>query len=187
MYWIWPSRFYNQRFWLQKEAILDALKLATAVELALKTFRAFPGAQSVARGVVFLVLVITLTMVWAVSGPELDFDTLAGKLQPRIVNGTVWVFTVIAMLILWYRLPVDAFHKAILTGFVPYLLVFTAALQLFTSYGWDLSVSMINRYLYPLAYIVLLSYWTWSAWQPVRAPVRPRRSANDAPGLVQSA
>ena len=32
-------------------------------------------------------------------------------LQPRVLNGSIWLFTAIAALILWYRLPVDPFHK----------------------------------------------------------------------------
>ena len=48
-----------------------------------------------------------------------NYAVLAAQIQPRILNGTIWVFTSQAALILWYRLPVDSFRKAILIGLIP--------------------------------------------------------------------
>ena len=62
---------------------------------------------------------IIYVAVVAVPTGDHNYAVLAAQIQPRILNGTIWVFTSQAALILWYRLPVDSFHKAILIGFIP--------------------------------------------------------------------
>jgi hypothetical protein len=69
---------------------------------------------------------------------------------------------------------VDRFHKAILTGFVPYLLVFTIGLNAIDSYGWSDSVRKTVNYVHTSAYILLLAYWARAAWAPLTAPVVAR-------------
>jgi hypothetical protein len=41
---VWPQRFYTGTFWERKETALDFMRFAVAIELAYRTFRAFPGA-----------------------------------------------------------------------------------------------------------------------------------------------
>jgi hypothetical protein len=174
----WPGRFYFKLFWLMKEVLINALRFGVALELSFRTFRAFPGARSTARGVVLLLLAVTCVTVVAVSGDNSHgaasgpptFELIAGRIQPRLLNGTIWLFAAIAATILWYRLPVDPFHKAILIGFVPYLLIFTTGLNILDSYGWDLrsSVNVVQVG----AYIALMAYWAHAAWLPAAAPVQ---------------
>ena len=181
---LWPEHFYKRMFWLWKEILNNALRFGVALELAFRTFRAFPGARSTARGVVLLLLAVTLVTIVAVSGDASSGTTLgppsleqiAGRIQPRLLNGTIWLFTAIAATILWYRLPVDAFHKAILIGFVPYLLIFTAGLNLLDSYGWDQALRTHINYAHTGAYYLLMAYWVRAAWLPASDPVRPRET-----------
>src|SRR5713226_3351038 len=91
-------------------------------------------------------------------------SNVGGRIQPRLLNGTIWLFAAIAATILWYRLPVDPFHKAILIGFVPYLLIFTTGLNILDSYGWDLRTSV--NYAQVGAYVALMAYWAHAAWSP---------------------
>jgi hypothetical protein len=179
----WPERFYFKLFWLMKEVLINALRFGVALELSFRTFRAFPGARSTARGVVLLLLAVTFVTVVAVSGdsnhsaasPPPTVELIAGRIEPRLLNGTIWLFAAIAATILWYRLPVDHFHKAILIGFVPYLLVFTTGLNILDSYGWDLrsSVNVVQVG----AYIALMAYWAHAAWLPIADPVQaPERT-----------
>jgi hypothetical protein len=93
------------------------------------------------------------------------------RLQPRLLYGTIWLLTGIAALILWYRLPVDSMHKAILLGWVPYLLIFTAGLNLAEAYGWDELIPKVN-YVHITAYYLLLVYWARAAWAPVGVQAR---------------
>ncbi len=173
--------FYSRDFWMLKELTLNLLKFAVALELAFRTFRSFPGARSTARSVMFLLVAVTLVSVVAVAAQvsainlEDRVNQIIGRLQPRVLNGTVWLFTGMAVLILWYRLPVDTFHKAILTGFVPYLLIFTIGLNALDSYGWNIR-DLIN-YVHTTAYLLLLAYWAWAAWAPLAVPAVARGPA----------
>ncbi len=160
---VWPSQFYRLDFWLFKESAYGLLKFAIALELAYRTFHAFPGAEATARRVLFSVMVATSLAVFAVSSPNAELAGVAGHVLPRVLNGTVWVFTAIAALILWYRLPVQPLHKAILVGFVPFLLVFTVAMNALNALGWQHQV--VTSYGHTVAYVVLVGYWNVAAWQ----------------------
>jgi hypothetical protein len=41
----WPASFYTPGFWMAKQLVYDAVKLGLALELAWRTFSAFPGAS----------------------------------------------------------------------------------------------------------------------------------------------
>jgi hypothetical protein len=166
----WPRTFKTWDFWVLKESIHNILKFGIALELTVRTFRAFPAARKTAAGLVLAVLVLTWVSVG--TGPELEAahtKELALSLQPYVLAGTLWLFIAISTLILWYRLPVTPLHKALLLGFVPYLLIFTVAINLLRSFGGD--VRALAGYLKNVAYQILLAYWTYAAWR--RWPRRP--------------
>jgi hypothetical protein len=173
---VWPRQFFTHDFWQGKENVLNLLRFGMALELAYRTFRAFPGALATLRWALLLVLVTTLAAVIAVSGAGTD-QSFIGDLQPRVLNGSIWLFTAIAALILWYRLPVEAFHKAVLLSYVPFLLVFTvsmnawAALAAWTTAGWQ--KAWYITYAYQCAYLALMVHWSYAAWRPVELPARP--------------
>ena len=61
----WPARFYNPSFWVLKQGVYDALKMAVALELAWRAFEAFPGAMRTARRAVLALLAVsTLVLFW---------------------------------------------------------------------------------------------------------------------------
>jgi hypothetical protein len=173
----WPRQFYTTDFWQGKENALNLLRFAMALELAYRTFRAFPGALATLRWVLLLVLAATLFAVIAVSGGATDFRSFMADLQPRVLNGSIWLFTAIAALILWYRLPVHPFHKAILLTYVPFLLVFTVSmnawteLAAWTAAGWPRAWFVTHSY--QVAYLALMIYWSYAAWRRVEEPARP--------------
>lgn len=169
---LWPERFFRWDFWILKEAALNLLKFAIALELALRAFRAFPGARATARRVLFGVLAVTYLGVLAVPVQTANYAIQASQVQIRILNGTVWLFTGISALILWYRLPVEPMQKAILIGFVPYLLVFTVAMNALEAFGWHLRE--YASYAQALAYVLLTGYWCRAVWRP---EVTTRRTA----------
>ncbi len=177
---LWPERFHTTAFWILTQVLINAFRFGVALELSFRTFQAFPGARSTARGVLLLLLAVTLVTVIAVSGDDNHgavsgpptFQLIAGRIQPRLLNGTIWLFTAIAATILWYRLPVDPFHKAILVGFVPYLLIFTTGLNLLDSYSWDPGLQTYVSYAQTGAYFFLMAYWARTAWLPATAPVQ---------------
>ncbi len=166
---VWPDTFFVPSFYLLKQALYDCLRLAIAVELAYRTFQAFPGAQSTARRVVFALLTVTsVALIGVPSGlsngsPGL-YDTALKEWEPRVMTGTIWLMNGVALLVIWYRVPIQAYHKAILLGFVAYLLTFTTLLRLLQIYDWD--VLPIIQSTEPAAFFVLVGWWAWAAWQP---------------------
>jgi hypothetical protein len=170
----WPERFYNSVFWQTKETALNLIRFAMALELAWRTFRAFPGALATVRWALLFVLAVTFLAVVAVSGSGTNYDSFLAELHPRVLNGSIWLFTAIAGLILWYRLPVNAFHKAVLLSYVPYLLVFTATMNVLGSLSgkhWEGGAAVL--YANQAAYLALMAYWARAAWRRVEVPTRP--------------
>jgi hypothetical protein len=182
--------FYSRSFWLIEQLAINLARFAVALELAFRTFRSVPGARGTARGVLFLLIAVTLVSVVAVTpqisaiDPDDQVTLTIGRLQPRVLNGTVWLLTGMAVLILWYRLPVDRFHKAILTGLVPYLLIFSIGLNAMHSYGWSDTVRETMNYVDTSAYLLLLAFWARAAWAPLAAPAVAR---GPAPALERQA
>jgi hypothetical protein len=88
--------------------------------------------------------------------------------MPRVLNGTIWLFAGLTILILWYRLPVHWFQKAILLSYVPYLLVFTLAMNALGEMGWQRAAWA--DWLRMLAYFCLLLFWNYAAWRREPSP-----------------
>jgi hypothetical protein len=167
------TKFYSWDFWLLKETVHSLLKFAIALELTLRTFRAFPAARRTAAGLLLGVLLLTwLSVAFApaaptkVPGPPDFAKELAWKIQPYVLAGTVWLFIAISVLILWYRLPVVPLHKALLLGFVPWLLIFNVAMNLLSG-----GKGGIANYVKNPVYLALIAYWTLVAWR--RGPPSP--------------
>jgi hypothetical protein len=162
--------------WLIHQAVTAGLRFAVAIAVAVSVFRNFPGAVVTARRVTFMVLGLTLVAVLSLPAAQPTYTDIVAVVIPRIANGTVWLFTAIAALVLWYRLPLSKLQKAILVGFAPYLLVFTVTMNLLSSVGWH--VRAYVGYADTLAYLALLTYWSGVAWRAeAREALDPRRRA----------
>jgi len=163
----WPDRFFQPWFWIVRAGLYDALKVAITLELAYRTFQAFPGAQATARRVVFALLVATTVVLVAVPWDS-SYGAALFEWEPRVLTGTIWLLNALAVVVIWYRVPIHPYHKAILLGFVPYLLVFTILLRLLRHYGWD--ILPVVQAADPAAYMLLMGWWAWAAWEPEAAP-----------------
>lgn len=160
----WPGA-WSETVWLAQTNVVNALRFAMAIEMAARTFAAFPGARSTLRPALLAMLGLTLGLVLAIPSANPDYRTILEQLQPRLINGTVWLFTTIAALILWYRLPVLAFQKSVLLAYVPYLLFELVYLRGLMAVGWRVDAL---PYLYQLAYLVLACFWVRAAWRADR-------------------
>lgn len=163
---VWPSRFYRADFWMMKQALYDAAKVVVALELAYRVVRAFPGAMRTAR-LSALTLLAGSTLV-IVGGPWAAGYRAMAEWQPRMVLGVVSLFTVTALVVLWYNLPVRYWHRALLMGFSAYLLVFTVVLNVLRTQGWAM-VSWLGL-ADAGAYLMLTMWWAVAAWAPEVAP-----------------
>lgn len=165
---LWPRQFYTLSFWFAKEITLNGLIFATGLEFGFRTLRSLAGARSSARLVVFLVLLaagVAVLPVW----PG-DPQQQAQVLQARLLNGSVWLFSGLAAVTLWYRLPIRSLQKAVLVGFAAYLLIVTAGfagLQSATSPETWHAIRPIVSSALGLAFLVLMAYWLSLIWRPV--------------------
>ena len=178
VYHLGPA-WYSPNFYQVKEVILNFLRFAMALEIGLRIFRAFPGAMATARRLVFLVLLATLVAILLVDVQ--GYQTFIKDVQPRILNGSVWLFSGLAGLILWYRLPLKPFYKGIVLSYVPYLLASTALTSTMAARNFRNSdnLQLFNQ----LAYVVLVVYWNHVIWRRDR----PTPAAGDSTGLSATA
>lgn len=163
----WPEAFRTQEFWLLKQGAYDVLKLLIAVELGYRAVQAFPGAAAGARAAALVVLAASLGVI--LSGGWLSSYHVQYDWQPQIQMAAVWMFALVALLVAWYHLPMDGWHRAIVMGFAPYLLLFVALLSVLERQGWKAwqAMSLIDS----AAYLALSCWWAWAAWQPATVPV----------------
>jgi len=182
---LWPRYFFTQPFWVAKEAAIHLLRFAVILELTYRTFQAFPSARSSARMLALVVLGGTFVILLAGAGNLGEPGTtpplgpVISRVQPMVLNGSVWLLTAMAGLILWYRLPVHPWHKAIIMGLVVYLLVFSTSLSWIESRGWA-EREFANHFM-RAGYLSLLAYWAVAAWRRAEAPIHPPAGIQDAP------
>jgi hypothetical protein len=167
----WPDAFRTHEFWLLKQGAYDVLKLLIAIELGYRAVRAFPGAAAGARAAALVGLTASLGVI--LTGGWLTSYHAQYEWQPQIQMAAVWMFALVALLVAWYHLPMDGWHRAIVMGFAPYLLLFVALLSVLERQGWKAwqAMSLIDS----AAYLALVCWWAWASWQPAPAPV-PREA-----------
>ena len=162
----WPDVFFNYEFWMRRQALFDVLKLLVGIEVALRALRLFPGARATwERLTAASVLGATTSAFWFLPR-DAPYSVLFAH-QPQIIAGTVWLFTLTALVVVHYRIPLDPWHRAILLGFVPYQLVFTTAIAVMTKGGVSLHPAM--GFVDSAAYLVMVTYWAQTAWRPEEA------------------
>jgi hypothetical protein len=175
---VFPRRFYSSSAYQAQQIAIALLRFSMAIELAIRTFRAFPGALATLRMVAFLIVSITAGAALLAPVPQ-DQVSFVGELEARVLNGTVWLFGAIAALILWYRLPTNRFRKAVLLSYLPYLLIFALAANGLGSFGWDRGGPF--QYTRQVAYLLLVLYWAWIAWSRDPPPPPPPPADSEEP------
>jgi hypothetical protein len=164
----WPSRFFTPSFWVLKQGVYDALKMAIALELAWRAFNAFPGAARTARGVIPSLLALS-TLSLAVLTPASSYNTV-WDWQPRVATAALWLLTAVSLMVVWYQVPVHEWQRAIMLGLAPYLLIFVGLLGLLRRHGWEFLEPITTAETF--AYLGLVLFWSWAAWRrdAVRGP-----------------
>jgi hypothetical protein len=155
---------YTRDAWMVQQAVMVALRFGVALELIYRIFGAFPAAAATARRVMFVILVATALTAISLSTPAAVYTRSHAEAIPRLAAGAAWTLTALAVLVLWYRLPLAPLPRAILMGYAPYLLIFTISLSLL----FDASTERLRPwlgYMDLFAFIVLVNYWIRVAWR----------------------
>ena len=165
---LFPDTFFVWDAWVRQQCVFDVCKLAVASELAQRAFRSFPGARTNARlGFSVIVVLSTLAMIAAtpdrLDAPGEGFEAWWFTVEPRVVNGTIWLFVLTARLVLFHNLPWSDWDRAISLGFGTYLVIFVTVLNTLRALGWELRewVALVDG----LAYFALTAWWACAAWR----------------------
>jgi hypothetical protein len=172
---LWPDRFWRRDVWMFKENVHNLLKLAMVAELTVRIFRPFPSAYAAARRAVVLLIAGFAMLVAFTLTRGTDYHSIVGRVYPHLYDGTVWLFIVLGGYCLWYHLPLNVIHKAILVALVPYLLVYSVVMRGLVSVGWEQG-EMLNATA-PIAYLGVLFHWLWVAWKKPSAAESDQRIA----------
>ena len=149
----WPQWFWSVEFWNFQQTAFALVKLALAVELGLRVVAAFPGTWRLARVLLGAALLTTTAVV-----------TLGGAPQhPLLATGTIWLFAAVSLVVVVFNLPLHAWYRALLAGFVPYLFVFSTLTSIFSRHAEELAKTLGS--IDQVAYLTLVSWLAYAAWR----------------------
>jgi hypothetical protein len=154
----WPVLYQTWSDWADKETLYALLRLLILAELAMLIFRALPRARRRAQ---LLLLLATLLLAIALRWLS-DNDSayvLAREITSRFSYVTVWGLISLLLLVVWYRVPLLPFHKAILHGMLWLLLIHFAAVWAVGLVGGPAA-----GHIYNTAQLGILALWLRAAW-----------------------
>jgi hypothetical protein len=149
----WPQWFWSWEFWHFQQTAFELVKLAVAVELGVRVVAAFPGTWRLARTLLGAALLTTTAAVTFGDAPQ----------HPLLATGTIWLFAAVSLVVIVFNLPVDAWYRALLAGFVPYLFVFSTLQSILNRRGYDLATTIGS--IDQVAYLALVGWWAYAAWR----------------------
>jgi hypothetical protein len=158
-----PDWVFTWNAWMRGQAVQLALKLAILLELSDYIFRPFPGARTIVRGAVFLVLTATAAALATLTRRGEDVWDYALKAAPVANQGAAWGYLLLLALATWFFVPMDSWRRAILKGMATYAMVFTVAMAALEHLGW--AARDFLNYVNVSAFVLLLLYWNVYAWR----------------------
>jgi hypothetical protein len=167
--------------YLLLQVVNAALRFGVALELTNRLFGAFPGAAVTARRLMLVILVFTAVTAIATAPLDATYTRMHAEAVPRMASAAVWMLTVLAGLVLWYRLPLSPLPRAILMGLAPLLLLSTIGISLLFGPQAARARPWVG-YLVPLASLAVTNYWLRVAWRT--APESPPRAPPGIPPTV---
>jgi len=149
----WPQWVWSWEFWHFQQTAFELVKLALAVELGVRVVAAFPGTWRLARALLSAALLTTTVAVTFGDAPQ----------HPLLATGTIWLFAAVSLVVIMFNLPLHAWYRALLAGFVPYLFVFSTLQSILARRGDDLATTLGS--IDQAAYLVLVGWWAYAAWR----------------------
>ncbi len=158
---LFPASYTPQAF-IVKQGIYDSLLFGMSLEISFRTFSAFSGIASRVRGFLALAVVGSSLAIFLLTPPNPTYSDLA-RYQPGITTAGIWCLSFVAMLIVWYQIPVPAFTRSIILGYVPYLVIFVVYVDLIGRMGWGAirNLNVMNA----SAYDAAVGYLAYAAWR----------------------
>ena len=161
LYLFFPGAYTPEAF-MVKQGIYDSLLFGMALEISYKAFKAFHGIAAQVRGLLAAAVTVSTIMIFALTPANQEYADI-GRYQPGITTAGIWCLAFIAMLIVWYQIPVPSFTRAILLAYIPYLVVFVIVMDLVARLGWG-AVQNLNV-LNVAAYDLAIGYLAYAAWR----------------------
>jgi hypothetical protein len=155
---LWPAIYGSWNDFADKETLYAALRILILAELAMLIFRTLPRARKRVHAVLLftlLLLAVVLQRPYDTSSPSV----FAREITSRFSYVTAWGLIGLLLLVVWYRLPLHPFHKAILHGMLWLLLIYFGAVYSARAIG---AVTAGN--IYNTAQMVILALWICAAW-----------------------
>jgi len=147
--------------YLLKQGIYDSLLFAIALELSFRAFSAFRGVASRVRQYLALAVMGSTAGIFFLT-PNSPYSQF-WRYQPSVTTAGIWCLTAVALLIVWYQIPIQAFLRAIILAYVPYLVIFVICVDLIGRLGWG-EIPRLNI-LNAVAYDTMAAYWAYAAWR----------------------
>ncbi|MBK5254848.1 MAG: hypothetical protein JJE39_02335 [Vicinamibacteria bacterium] len=159
---LFPDSFYTPEAFIVKQGIYDSLLFALSLELSFRAFTAFSGIANRVRGFLALAVAGSSLTVFLLTPPNTDYSDMA-RYQPGITTAGIWCLAFVALLIVWYQIPVPAFTRSIILGYVPYLVIFVVYIDLIGRLGWGVieNLNLLNA----TAYDTSVGYLAYAAWR----------------------
>lgn len=154
--------WYTPEVFVVKQGIYDTLILGMAIELSIKVFGAFRGVAQRIRAQLATAVIVSTALVFLSTPEDASYSNLA-RYQPAISTAGIWCLAFVGLLIVWYQIPVPSFSRALILGYVPYLLFFVVCVDLIGRLGWE-AIEGINT-ANAVAYDTVAAYWAHAAWR----------------------
>jgi hypothetical protein len=153
---------YSPQAYMVKQGIYDSLLFGMSLELAIRTFAAFTGIARFVRMFLGGAVAVSTAGILLATPANPGYDSFM-RFQPGITTAGIWCLAFVGLLIVRYQIPVPAFTRAIILGYVPYLVVFTVYIDLINRWGWSAlpNLNLLNA----IAYDMVAGYWVYSALQ----------------------
>jgi hypothetical protein len=155
---VWPDLALNWDVWLAKEILYSLLRLSILAELGLLIFRTLPRARTrvyILLSCVALFLAVILPLPYDSVTPY----PLARDIISRFHYVTAWGLIALLALVVWYHLPLHAFHKVLLHGQLWLMLVHIGILFAAPRIG-----TLAASHIYNGVQLVILAVWIRVAW-----------------------
>ena len=149
----WPRWLWSWDFWHFKKTAYEVMNLAVALELGGRVVAAFPGTWGMARVLAGLMLLTTTAAAALGGAPQ----------HPLLTTAAMWLFACVSLVAVVFHLPIRAWYRVLLVGFVPYLFVFSTLASILDRRG--LAAGKLLGSIDQVASLGLVLWWAYAAWR----------------------